>query len=228
MQRAMTTRNSGRRLAGWTAGLMGLALIAGSLTANPGDGLTPNGPGGGIGTLPSTASEDNGGLPLGPYEQFGGPTQVNQVTAPATATRPALTLRGLEAELDAWILRAYSPDGSGWFELSALAADGTRTITYHGNVTIQLDRAIMHAGSVSAALTVDPAAGGQLAVVRAGNRSATQALTVGEVSLPLQRATRAGLLADGLELTALARGGARTARLDIAARGRTILIEQVH
>jgi hypothetical protein len=208
------------------AGAFALALAAGALVADPGNGRCWNGPGGGVGTLPSTAS-GGPGLPGATSEA----SEASGLMARTPDRGPALALLGTEAELDQLIAQVYSPDGSGWYHVST-DAEGTQTVTFYGNVVLLLERSALRAHRFAPALALEPSVeGGGVRTVLTSAEGSSRAgiLTPGLTPLALDRAVGQGLLAPngkGLELTALARDGSAVARFHFAADGQQIRIEQ--
>jgi hypothetical protein len=218
---------------GALAALLGLALVVGVHAGTGNVTLSASGgPGGGVGTLPASAGEGFDGMPVGPLDPWNGMSQVPSQGSPGGPTTgevlaPALALRGTQAELDHLIASAYSPDGTGWFHLESPTPSGVRTITFHGNAIVLLERSALRANAQATALSVAPSQIPIVAVVTAaGGQHAVQALTPGLVPLPLDRLLGAGLLANGVALEAMERGGAATAHLTFRADGSRILVEQ--
>lgn len=223
------------RLALSLAVLIGLALVPSAPAAGTGnlDLSWSGGPGGGVGTLPASAGDGIDGMPIGPLDPWNGASQVpssgkGSPGSPSTEEilAPALALRGTQAELDHLIALAYSPDGTGWFHLEGPTASGVWTLTFHGNAVVLLERSALRANAQAPALSVAPSQAPMVAVVTAGGHHAVQPLTPGLVPLPLDRLLGAGLLANGVGLEALQRGGAATARFSFLAQGPQIRVEQ--
>jgi len=203
----------------WAAALV---LALGS-DASPGDpGPLAAGGAGTSGTLPATAGTGIQGLPLPPYfSPYGGMLR--------KAAKPAASLTGLASELDDVLELAYSPDGSGWFVLTAPAPNGTRTITYYGNVVLELDRDAFLASQASADLQVDPLFnGGVASVAVSGLPRTTQVLHTGAQSLQLQRMIGAGLVERGITVRSFDKSRSRQASLGIVGQDDRIRIEQSH
>jgi hypothetical protein len=223
---------------GALAGVLGLALVLGAHAGGSGNlDLTWSGPGGGVGTLPSTAGTGIEGLPIGPFAPWNGPTTKGSPGSQSEeVVAPALALRGTDAELDHLIALAYSPDGTGWFHLEDPASSGSggsngiRTITFYGNAVVLLERSALRTNVQAPALAVAPPAPSQgplVAVLKAREgQHAVQALTPGLVPLPLDRALGVGLLKNGLVLEVVERGGAAIARFSFVAEGPQIRVEQ--
>lgn len=224
--------------AGALAVLLGPALVQGAHAAGSNLDLTwsNGGPGGGVGTLPSSAGDGIEGMPVGPLAPWNGQSQVPSPGgngSPGSPTEevaaPALALRGTQAELDHLIALAYSPDGTGWFHLEDPTPSGVWTITFYGNAVVLLERSALRANVQAPALSVAPSQAPQapmVAVVTAGGRHAVQALTPGLVPLPIDRLLGAGLLANGVALETLERGGTTTAHFSFLAEGARIRVEQ--
>ena len=219
---------------GALAGVLGLALVLGA-HANGTVNVTWTGPGGGVGTLPSSAGTGFDGMPVGPFDPWNGPSQVPSSSGSSGSqgeevVPPALALRGTDAELDHLIALAYSPDGTGWFHLEDPASSGIRTITFYGNAVVLLERSALRTNVQAPALAVAPSQGGQgplVAVLTAREgQHAVQPLTPGLVPLPLDRALGVGLLANGVVLEAVERGGATIAHFSFVAEGPQIRVEQ--
>jgi hypothetical protein len=223
------------RAAGLRTGALAvlLALVLGAHARGSGNlNLSFSGPGGGVGTLPSSAGEGFVGMPIGPFAPWNGPSQVPSSSGsqgPSTAEElaaPALALRGTQAELDHLIALAYSPDGTGWFHLEDPAPNGVRTITFYGNAIVLLERSALRASVKAPALSVAPSRVPLMAVVTAGGQQAGQALTPGLVPLPLDRLLGAGLLEHGVALEILGPGGATIGHFGFVADGPEIRVEQ--
>jgi hypothetical protein len=177
---------------------------------------------GSTGTLPASSGTGTGGIPLRPFF-------APYAAMLRKASKPAASLNGLVSELDQVIAQAFSPDGSGWFSLSPVAPNGTVTITYYGNVTLELDRHAFLASQVSANLSVAPNFnGGVLSLKVAGRRRTSQVLHTGSHSLQLQRLIRTGLVDEGLAVKSFSKGRSRVAGLEILGLGERIRIEQSH
>ena len=184
-----------------------LSLAPGSLTADPGEGLSFNGPGG-VGTLPATKEDGLGGLPLPTHDPMGTATTFGSSSGSAGGA-PGFVLRGQPDELNALIALAYGPgasaSGTSWYELSSIAPDGTRQIVFHGPLVLELDRAVLGSSGVALGLAVEPQSAGALSAETALGRAAWP-LPVGETWLPMQRIVRSGLLEEGLSLQTFRRG----------------------
>jgi hypothetical protein len=197
-----------------------LLALAPDASADPG-GFSPGGAGT-SGTLPLSApSGGPSGLPtnfLPPY-----PSMLRK------AAKPATTLAGTVAELNELIVASYSPDGSGWFSMTPVAPNGTLTISFYGNVVLDLDRAKLLAGQAVASLSVDPTFnGGLLSVKPSGMRRTTQVLRTGLQNLQLERMTRSGLVEEGVQVKAVTNDRSRKAGFEIVGQGGVIRIEQSH
>jgi hypothetical protein len=211
---------------GLIAGALGVVLTAGGLGADPEEGLSANGPGGGVGTLPATQDDGSSGLPNPVGAAFGEASELNTELA-AAAGVPALTLSGTSDELNALIALTYGPGGEeapGWYELSS--HDGIHTIAFHGPVVLLLDPGVLHGSKAVVGISVDPLGTGALSVRTPHGRVAA-ALTAGLNPLALHRAHRAGLLDAGLTVRTLGLDGQTTSTLRVQALGRVIRIEQL-
>lgn len=210
---------------GLLAGALGALLTVGGLEADPQEGLSANGPGGGVGTLPATQDDGRSGLPNPVGVAFGEATELaTELTA--TGGLPALTLSGTADELNALLALSYGPGGEeapGWYELTV--AGEIHTIAFHGPVVLLLDPAVLHGSQALVGISVDPLATGALSV-RTPHGRVLGALTAGLNPLALHRAHRAGLLEAGLSVRAVGLDGRTTSSLRIQAEGRLIRVEQ--
>jgi hypothetical protein len=215
----MTTTRQARISTGVLALTAALTLAFSSdVSADPGSFSA--GGAGTSGTLPLTTGTGVSGLPLPPFFAPYGP-------ALRKAAKPAASLTGLADELDDIIAAAYSPDGSGWFHLSPVAVNGSTTITYYGNVILELDRQAFLSSQASANLAVAPQFnGGVLTVQVEGMGRTAQVLRTGQQSLHLQRMIRNELVGNGISVRTFNKKRNRSAKLRIEGQGGLIRIEQ--
>lgn len=210
---------------GLIAGALGVVLTAGGLGADPEDALAANGPGGGVGTLPSTQDDGTSGLPNPVGAAFGEAELHTELAAAAGV--PALTLSGTSDELNALIALTYGPGGEqapGWYELAS--HEGIHTIAFHGPVVLLIDPGVLHGSKAVVGISVDPLGTGAL-TVRSSHGRVAGTLSAGLNPLALHRAHRAGLLDAGLTVRTHGLDGQTTSTLWVQAVGRVIRIEQL-
>jgi hypothetical protein len=221
-----------RLLQGLSGATMALVLVSGAALAQD-NGERPGGNGtmfgggssGGIGTIPSTHA-GGPGLP----EPGSGLIVSGSASglAPMAELKPALRLVGSTADLDAVIASTYSPDGSGWFQLTPLKAKERMSIEFYGNVVVELDREAFRQSGVLVQLDVGPSFAGGVAVLQSpGGERAAQVLATGPLNLKLHRTVESGLADDGLQLLARSTAGER-ASLTVTGLARTIRLQQRH
>jgi len=215
---------------------MALGLVAGTVLGQDSDGRTGSngtmfggGSSGGIGTIPSTHS-GNSGIPQPGSGQVvsGAASGVASGLVPMVELKPALRLVGSTADLEAVITSTYSPDGSGWFQLTSLKGKERMSLEFYGNVVVELDREAFGRSGVLVQLDVGPSFTGGVAVLRsAGGERAAQLLSTGPLNLKLHRTVESGLADDGLQLLTRSTGGER-ASLTVTGLPHTIRLQQRH
>lgn len=168
----------------------GRALQGGSL------GFSGGGDGDAVGSLPG--------------EHAGGPGAGQHGVFDATVGQFRLVLVGDRAKLEAFVQSvAWGPSGSGQVHVVPVGHEGLVRVTYSGDVTLSLDRALLESSFVAAQLELGPVFGGGALSVQAGGKIARTAAVPGSLPLHLQQlASNPGALIDaGVELRATAPGG---------------------
>lgn len=178
--------------------LLACAVLAVPSPALQGGNLGFNGGGDGdaVGSLPS--------------EHSGGPGAGQHGVFDSTVGQFRLVLVGDRAKLEAFVQSvAWGPSGSGQVHVAPVGHEGLVRVTYSGDVTLSLDRALLESSFVAAQLELGPVFGGGVLSVQAGGKIARTAAVPGSLPLHLQQlASNPGALIDaGVELRATAPGG---------------------
>ena len=180
--------------------LAALALWTPAVHAAPGVGFG-GGDGDAVGSLPS----EHGGGP-------GAGAQGGVVDPSVDQFR--LVLIGDAAQLDALVVKA-APTLRGthaWWTEEALG-NGLKRVTYGGDVSLQLDRAVLESSFVAVQLELGPVFGGGALTVSAGGKVARTAAVPGVLPVHLQQLSSGSgrLLDGGVELRATALSGKQRA-----------------
>lgn len=187
----------------WDLSLPGALLASLALLAPPaqalGGGNMGFGGGGGdsVGSLPS---ENSAGPGVGQHGVFD-----------ATVEQFRLVLVGDWTKVRALIGQEplFGPGGSGQYHVQPLGNGGLVRVTFSGDVTLSLDRALLESSFVAVQLELGPVFGGGALTVQAGGKVARTAAVPGTLPVHLQQlASGPGRLLDaGVELRATAPGG---------------------
>ena len=216
MKAANTTRTP---LVGLLSALLTIGLLSTVGVARDGAGADDNsmfggGSSGGIGTVPATAGNNTNGPQPNGQSEIGG----------ASEFKPTLRIVGTLPQVQNVLTDIRFVDGTGGYRWETV--NGKFSVEVFGNTVVDLNRAAFADSSVKVQLAVNPAfAGGAFTLATAGGQQATQALGSGNLNLPLQRASRTGLLEGGLTLQAKSPLGSQVSLRMIAQAG-TIQLEQ--
>jgi hypothetical protein len=187
---------------GWNLSLPG-ALLAATLLSSSSHAMLGGGMGFGGGNGDSVGSL--------PSEHDAGPGVGQHGVFDPTVEQFRLVLVGDGAKLRALVPQEpeFGPSGSGQYHWEPLGTDGLVRVTFSGDVSLALDRALLESSFVAVQLELGPVFGGGALTVQAGNTVTRTAAVAGTLPVHLQQlATGPGQLLDaGVELRATAPNG---------------------
>lgn len=145
-----------------------------------------------------------------PGEHSGGPGAGNAGLFDPTVEQFRLVLVGDRAKLNALVQGlSWGASGSGQVHVVPLGNDGLARVTFSGDATLTLDRALLESSFVAVQLEVGPVFGGGALAVKAGGKIARTAAVPGTLPLHLQQLVAGpdALIDAGVELRATSPGG---------------------
>lgn len=139
-----------------------------------------------------------------------------------------LVLMGDEAQLEALVMSARRDQPNAWVT-KELLGNGLARVVYAGDVSLEIDRALLESSFVAVQLELGPVFGGGSLAITAGGKVARTAAVPGVLPVHLQQLSSGapGLLDAGVELRATTTQGKQRA-LDAStggAKGEKILLK---
>lgn len=207
-------RTSGRTR-WWNLSLPAALLASAALLTSAGHAFVGGGMGfggGGGDSVGSLPSEHSAGPGVGQHGVFD-----------ASVEQFRLVLIGDYSKLRDLIVQEpqFGPSGSGQYHVQPLGGDGLVRVTFSGDVTLALDRALLESSFVAVQIELGPVFGGGALAVQAGEGAVARTAAVpGTLPVHLQQlASGPGHLLDiGVELRATTFAGKQRA-LDMQAAG---------
>jgi hypothetical protein len=199
---AQSERQPGQALKAWALAA-GLAfLIAPSSASNGGGaGFFGGGDGDSVGSLPSNFSGGPGAGQHGVSE-----THVDQF---------GLSLVLAESQIPSLITHAVLENSP---KLEPLSSPGLLRVTFAGDTTIVMDRALFEASFVAVQLEIGPAYTGGLLSIKVGQTDSVHAIQPGSLPLHLQQLSWNHLLEQGVEVSGTTHHG-ESRTLSLSTRG---------